>query len=129
MKKILKGSGVYLVLALTIFLVYWLMWDNTESKEDWSISKTIIEIEKGTVSDITIKDTAIIDGKTKDGKTFKAYMPFVLRDKIGETLYAKAAQKKINLVAQRPQQSSILSDMLPMLFTVIIFAVLWFLAV
>ncbi len=127
MKKILKGSGIYIVLALTILLIYWLMWDNTESKENWPISKTIVEIESGNIAEININNTTHIDGKTVDGTQFESYIPLVMREQVGKVLYDKVSKRQIKLIGEQPQDDSFLVQMLPMLFTIIIFAVIWFL--
>ncbi len=126
MKKILKGGGIYVILALTILLIYWLLWDNTDSKENWPISKTIIEIEKGNVAEIDIKNNTVISGKTKNNLQFDSYVPVVLRFELGKTLYEKASSNQIKLTGEKPQEGSILSDILPMIITIIIFAVIWF---
>ncbi|MDO4772847.1 MAG: ATP-dependent zinc metalloprotease FtsH [Bacillota bacterium] len=127
MRKILKGSGVYVVLALTILLIYWLIWDNTGSRENWPISKTIIEIENGSVNKISIKNNTLITGETTGGKQFDSYIPYVLKDEIGKVLYQKATENKMKIEGEQPQERSILLDLLPMVFTVLVFGLIWFL--
>lgn len=127
MRKILKGSGVYVVLALTILLIYWLIWDNTGSRENWPISKTIIEIENGSVNKISIKNNTLITGETTGGKQFDSYIPYVLKDEIGKVLYKKATENRIKIEGEQPQERSILLDLLPMVFTVLVFGLIWFL--
>ncbi len=126
MKKILKGSGIYLILIFAILLIYWFMWDTPNAKETWPISKTIVEIENGNVKSVDIKNNTIIVGKTKTGKDFDSYIPFILKDELGRVLYNKSLENKIKLEGEEPQEGSILTDILPMIFTVIIFAVIWF---
>ncbi len=126
MKKILKGSGIYIALILAILLIYLLVWDNTDSKENWPISKTIVEIENGSIDKISIKNNTIITGKTKDGKQFDSYIPYILKDEVGRVLYQKASNKQINLEGEQPQESSIFVEMLPMIVTIVIFGIIWF---
>ncbi len=126
MRKILKGSGIYIALILAISLIYLLVWDNTDSKENWPISKTIVEIEKGSIDTISIKNNTIITGNTKDGKQFDSYIPYILKDEVGRVLYQKASSKQIKLEGEQPQESSIFVEMLPMIVTIVIFGIIWF---
>ncbi len=126
MKKILKGSGVYLALILAILLIYFLMWDNTESKEEWPISKAIAEVDSGNVDKVSIIDNTIVTGNTRDGKQFSTYIPYVLKDDFGHLLYERSKEGKIQLSAEKPSDNSLLVQILPMVFTVLIFGVIWF---
>lgn len=125
MRKIFKATGIYIFLALAILLIYFHIWSNTSPKEVWPISKTIVEVENEQVRSVNIKND-VIHGKTVSGVQFETYIPYILREQIGKILYDKISEKKINLETEKPQERSILSDMLPMIFTIIIFAVIWF---
>lgn len=125
MRKVLRGAGVYVILALTILLIYIFVWDNTTPKDTWPISKTIIEIQNERVKSVSLKDN-VVHGKTVTGGQFESYVPYILREQVGEILFDKISSNKIILDAEKPQERSVLSDMLPMVFTILIFAVIWF---
>ncbi len=125
MRKILKGGGVYIFLALTILLIYYFVWNNTDTKESWPISKTIMELENDSVKLVNMKNNTIY-GQTVSGVQFESYVPYILRDHVGDVLYKKIAARRVSLDAEKPQERSILTEMLPMIFTVLIFGLIWF---
>ncbi len=121
----MKNLGVYLALLLALILIYMYVWDNKGSAEDWEISRVIKEVEKDNVQELFIQSNSI-KGSTKAGKVFKSYLPGSLEDVFGKVLYKKIVDNKIITSSLAPQTRSILSDMLPMVFTIVIFAVIWF---
>lgn len=125
MKKAVKGVGVYIIIALTLFAVYYFIWDKTDAKEEWPISKVITEIENDRISYASITNN-VISGKSAAGVQFESYVPPILMDEVGRIVYEKIGNNKMALDAKRPQERSILADILPMLITMLILGVIWF---
>lgn len=125
MKKAVKGVGIYVIIALTLFAVYYFIWDKTDAKEEWPISKVITEIENDRITYASITNN-VISGQSATGVQFESYVPPILMDEVGKIVYDKIGSNKMALDAKRPQERSILADILPMLITMLILGVIWF---
>ncbi len=125
MNKIVKNLSIYIALILGLVLVYMFLWDNNGNKEKWEISKVIKAVDSNKVQALTLEHNKL-SGKTVENTMFESYLPGSLRETFGDVLYKKIIENKILVKSIPPQSRSILSEMLPMIFTIIIFIVIWF---
>ena len=129
-RKALRGIGLYLVIFLVILGSVYFYYDKpADDPIEIPYSDFEIELKNENISELEINER-VIEGKLRDsGESIKSYIPSVLLwPKVYEDVIDPQIDKGIlKLSSDEPQTASILSQILPSLFIILIFVGIWFL--
>jgi cell division protease FtsH len=112
-----KNLFLWLIIAIVLVSVFSNFGPRTSVSEKVSYSQFLKEVEEGMINSVTVEDSKIIKGMTKNNKHFVTYMPLPDNALLGQLL-----KSKVDVSGQEKQQESFLlhwfMNWLPMLLLV-----------
>ena len=126
MRKFFKGATVYIAILLAVLLIVVFIQGETTTVKALKFTELVTAIQADQVEEMSLINNALT-GTLKSGEAFTSYVPGTMTDAFGDELYRKILDKKIMVDGKAPQGRSVLVELLPTIFMVLVFGVFWFL--
>ena len=126
MKKFLKGISFYILIFIIIIFFAQIFNTNTEGKTKLTYTQFLAEIESKRIKEIYVSDfggTSVISGKLSDGRKFETTVP---SSEFNELAHDYAESGTINIIYDKPQQTSVWLSILPSAALIVLFIVFFF---
>ncbi len=115
-----KNLFLWLIIAIVLVSVFSNFGPRNSVAEKVSYSKFLKEVDQGLINSVTIEDSKIIKGMTKDNKRFVTYMPMQDNALLGELL-----KGKVDVSGQEKQQESFLLHLFINWFPMLLLIGVW----
>lgn len=115
-----KNLFLWLIIAIVLVSVFSNFGPRHVSSDKVSYSQFLSEISQGQVGSVTIEDSKVIKGVTKNNKRFVTYMP--IRD---EALLGELLKYKVDVSGQEKQQESFLLHLFINWFPMLLLIGVW----
>lgn len=115
-----KNLFLWLIIAIVLVSVFSNFGPRNTVAEKVSYSQFLKEVEQGMVNSVTIEDSKIIKGMTKNNKRFVTYMPIQDNALLGELL-----KGKVDVSGQEKQQESFLLHLFINWFPMLLLIGVW----
>ncbi len=115
-----KNLFLWLIIAIVLVSVFSNFGPRNSVAEKVSYSQFLKEVDQGMVNSVTIEDSKIIKGMTKNNKRFVTYMPMQDNALLGELL-----KGKVDVSGQEKQQESFLLHLFINWFPMLLLIGVW----
>ncbi|CAM2753441.1 ATP-dependent zinc metalloprotease FtsH [Legionella worsleiensis] len=115
-----KNLFLWLIIAIVLVSVFSNFGPRNAVAEKVSYSQFLKEVDQGMVNSVTIEDSKIIKGMTKNNKRFVTYMPMQDNALLGELL-----KSKVDVSGQEKQQESFLLHLFINWFPMLLLIGVW----
>lgn len=129
MKKFFRGASFYILIFIIIVAIVHFYGNPAPDKIQLSFSEFVIQLQKQNVEEMSIVENTVIGKLKSQEQTFETYIPPIvmsqaLLDKYILPQIESGVLKKV--VGQPPAKTPWFLDILPSVFMILIFVVLWF---
>ncbi|KTD28108.1 MULTISPECIES: ATP-dependent zinc metalloprotease FtsH [Legionella] len=115
-----KNLFLWLIIAIVLVSVFSNFGPRHTSAEKLSYSEFLREVDQGMVNSVTIEDSKVIKGVTKNNRRFVTYMPMQDDALLGELL-----KSKVDVSGQEKQQESFLLHLFVNWFPMLLLIGVW----
>jgi cell division protease FtsH len=115
-----KNLFLWLIIAIVLVSVFSNFGPRHTSAEKLSYSEFLKEVDQGVVNSVTIEDSKVIKGVTKNNRRFVTYMPMQDDALLGELL-----KSKVDVSGQEKQQESFLLHLFINWFPMLLLIGVW----
>ena len=115
-----KNLFLWLIIAIVLVAVFSNFGPRHASAEKLSYSQFLKEVDQGMVNSVTIEDSKVIKGTTKNNHRFVTYMPMQDDALLGELL-----KSKVDVSGQEKQQESFLLHLFINWFPMLLLIGVW----
>ncbi|HSQ33907.1 MAG TPA: ATP-dependent zinc metalloprotease FtsH [Peptostreptococcaceae bacterium] len=128
MKKFLKGASFYLLIFIVIVAIVQFYGKPTEQVEDIKFSEAYKSLVSEDISNIHFLDNRTVEGTIKStNQKFKTYIPQAMEsDTFSDEILKQVAEGKVILSGDPPATTPWFFEILPSVFTILIFVIFWF---
>ncbi|MEA4961300.1 ATP-dependent metallopeptidase FtsH/Yme1/Tma family protein, partial [Lutispora sp.] len=126
MKKFLRGISFYVLIFIIIIFFAQIFSNTGEGKTKLTYTQFISEVENKRIREIyvtVVGDTSIINGKLSDGKKFETAVPTLQFNQLAQDY---AERGTLNIIYEKPQQTSVWLSILPPVVLILLFIVFFF---
>ncbi|BCA96938.1 ATP-dependent zinc metalloprotease FtsH [Legionella antarctica] len=120
MNDMVKNLFLWLIIAIVLVSVFSNFGPRNSVAEKVSYSQFLKDVDQGMVNSVTIEDSKIIKGMTKNNKRFVTYMPMQDNALLGELL-----KGKVDVSGQEKQQESFLLHLFINWFPMLLLIGVW----
>ncbi len=127
MKKFFRGAGFYLLIFLIIISVVQLFGNQTQEIRDIPFSEFYQNLKAEDVKEVKFVDRRITGTIKSTNETFTSYLPYSINEEgLSSEILRQAQDKKIVVTGEPVPATPWLIEILPSLFMILIFVVIWF---
>ncbi len=126
MKKFLRGISLYILIFIIIIFFAQVFNNTSENKTKLTYTQFIAEVENKKIKEVNVSDfggTSVISGKLSDGRKFEATVPSSQFNTLAQDY---AERGIINIVYDKPQQTSVWLSILPSAALIVLVIVFFF---
>jgi len=126
LKKFLRGISFYVLIFIIIIFFAQIFSNTGEGKTKLTYTQFISEVENKRIREIyvtVVGDTSIINGKLSDGKKFETAVPTLQFNQLAQDY---AERGTLNIIYEKPQQTSVWLSILPPVVLILLFIVFFF---
>ncbi|QBS12112.1 ATP-dependent zinc metalloprotease FtsH [Legionella geestiana] len=120
MNDMVKNLFLWLVIAIVLVSVFSNFGPRRPAAEKISYTQFLREVDQGAINSVTIEDSKIIRGMTKNNRHFVTYMP--MRD---DALLGELLKSKVDVSGQEKQQESFLLHLFINWFPMLLLIGVW----
>lgn len=120
MNDMIKNLFLWLIIAIVLVSVFSNFGPRHAATEKVSYSQFLKEIDQGMINSVTIEDSRIIKGTTKNNRRFVTYMPLQDQALLGELL-----KQNVDVSGQEKQQESFLLHLFINWFPMLLLIGVW----
>jgi len=127
LKKFFRGAGFYLLIFLIIISVVQLFGNQTQEIRDIPFSEFYQNLKAEDVKEVKFVDRRITGTIKSTNETFTSYLPYSINEEgLSSEILRQAQDKKIVVTGEPVPATPWLIEILPSLFMILIFVVIWF---
>lgn len=126
MKKFLKGISFYILIFIIIIFFAQIFNSTGEGKTRLTYTQFLAEVENKRIKEIYVSDfggTSVISGKLSDGRKFETTVP---TSQFNELAQDYAERGDVDIIYDKPQQTSVWLSILPSAALIVLFIVFFF---
>lgn len=126
MKKFLRGISLYILIFIIIIFFAQVFNNTSENKTKLTYTQFIAEVENKKIKEVNVSDfggTSVISGKLSDGRKFEATVPSSQFNTLAQDY---AERGIINIIYDKPQQTSVWLSILPSAALIVLVIVFFF---